>query len=106
MSLKSCAMIVAAIACASTASNGLAAQAISSDAQKARPPADPNQVICEDITSVGSRLATKRQCMTRAQWAEKRKADQEFVQDLQAARQHVQCSSPEAGGGQHGMPSC
>jgi hypothetical protein len=48
-----------------------------------RPPADPNEKICEDITSVGSRLATKRTCATRAEWEAKRKLEREAVDQLQ-----------------------
>ena len=48
-----------------------------------RPPADPNEKVCEDITGVGSRLATKRTCATRAEWEAKRKIDRESVDQLQ-----------------------
>src|SRR5438477_8428552 len=37
--------------------------------QGARAQTDPSQRICEDITQVGSRLATKRICATRAEWS-------------------------------------
>ena len=33
---------------------------------------DPNKIICETQEVIGSRLATKRVCATRAQWAERR----------------------------------
>ena len=46
-------------------------------------PLDPNQKICETVTSVGSRLATKKVCATRAEWAEKRKQDREVVDQMQ-----------------------
>jgi len=48
-----------------------------------RPPPDPNEKICEDVTAVGSRLATKRSCATRAEWAAKRKLERETVDQLQ-----------------------
>jgi hypothetical protein len=57
------------------------AQPVSSE--KVRPPADPNQKICQDITQVGSRLATKRICATRAEWAAMRKDDRETVDAIQ-----------------------
>lgn len=44
---------------------------------------DPDQKICEDITLVGSRLAVKRVCATRAQWAEKRRRDRDMVDQAQ-----------------------
>jgi hypothetical protein len=48
-----------------------------------RPPADPNEKICEDVTTVGSRLATKRTCATRADWDSKKKLEREAVDQLQ-----------------------
>jgi len=51
--------------------------------EKVRPPADPNQKICQDITVVGSRLATKRICATRAEWAAQKKADRDTVDEIQ-----------------------
>lgn len=44
---------------------------------------DPNEVDCEKIGTIGSRLATKRVCATRAEWAEKRKLDREAVDQAQ-----------------------
>lgn len=45
---------------------------------------DPNRIVCEKVEQIGSRLATKRICMTAAQWAEKRRMDRE---DLEATQQ-------------------
>lgn len=53
------------------------------ESHKVRTPADPNQKICQDITVVGSRLATKRICATRAEWAAQKKADRETVDAIQ-----------------------
>ncbi|WP_310468744.1 hypothetical protein [Sphingomonas sp.] len=44
---------------------------------------NPDDKICEDITIVGSRLAVKRVCATRAQWAEKRRRDRDLVDQAQ-----------------------
>ncbi len=33
---------------------------------------NPNEVVCEKIEVIGSRLIAKRVCATRAQWAERR----------------------------------
>jgi hypothetical protein len=44
---------------------------------------DPSEVVCERIGSIGSRLATKKVCATRAEWAEKRKLDREAVDQAQ-----------------------
>ncbi len=42
-----------------------------------------NRMICEKIEQIGSRLASKRICMTAEQWAEKRRVDRD---ELQAAQ--------------------
>jgi hypothetical protein len=46
--------------------------------------ADPqNEKVCENITPVGSRLATKRFCGTRAQWADRKRQDREALDAAQ-----------------------
>jgi hypothetical protein len=44
---------------------------------------DPNEIVCEKIETLGSRVATKKVCATRAEWAEKRKLDREAVDQAQ-----------------------
>lgn len=44
---------------------------------------DPNERVCEDIIAVGSRLAMKRVCATRAQWEETRRLDREALDNAQ-----------------------
>ena len=44
---------------------------------------DPNEKVCEDIIPVGTRLAVKRVCATRAQWEEKRRQDRAWTEDSQ-----------------------
>jgi hypothetical protein len=44
---------------------------------------DPNKMVCENEEVIGSRLATKRVCMTRAQWAERQRADRALVERSQ-----------------------
>ena len=54
---------------------------------------DTNQVICEKQEVLGSRLAVRRVCMTRAQWAEQRRAERDLVQNSQLnARQKNPCN--------------
>jgi hypothetical protein len=48
--------------------------------------ANQTEVVCEKIEVLGSRLATKRICMTRAEWAQRRKDDREAVEQAQAQR--------------------
>jgi hypothetical protein len=104
MNVKFCAVALAAMSCALP--QAAAADPAPVQSQNVRPQADPNQMICETETVVGSRLGAKKTCLTRSQWAERRKADREFVQDLQLGRQGVGCSAPEMGGGQRGLQSC
>jgi hypothetical protein len=82
MNFSSCLAVIAAIGWTSSASDAVA-QGTLPESHKARPPADPNQKICQDITVVGSRLATKRICATRAEWAAKRQQDKDEVDRIQ-----------------------
>lgn len=62
---------------------------------KAKAQLDPNEKVCEKITVVGSRLATKRVCATRAEWADKRRQDREEVEKAQ----RLGCLTQDACGG-------
>ena len=46
----------------------------------------PNATVCEDVEVLGSRLTTKRVCMTRAQWAEQKRLDREEINRVQTQR--------------------
>ena len=46
-------------------------------------PADPNERVCEDVKVIGSRLAVRRVCATRAEWKIKRQQDREVLDDAQ-----------------------
>jgi invasion protein IalB len=61
-------------------------------AQSQQPSSTPSQtaaptvndrVICERVEETGSRLASKRVCMTSQQWAEKRQRDREATERVQ-----------------------
>lgn len=41
---------------------------------------DPNRIICEKQEVLGSRVATKKVCLTAAQWAERRREDREAIE--------------------------
>jgi hypothetical protein len=41
---------------------------------------DPNRIICEKQEVAGSRVATKKVCLTAAQWEERRREDREAVE--------------------------
>lgn len=62
---------------------------------KPKKPYDPNEKVCETIKPVGSRLATKRVCATRAEWAEQRKQDREETEKAQ----RLGCLTQDACGG-------
>jgi len=53
---------------------------------------DPNEVICEKEQDSSSRLASKRVCMTRSQWAEQRRLDR---QDVEKAQTQVPINAPQ-----------
>lgn len=46
---------------------------------------DPSEIICEKVEVIGSRVASKKVCGTRAEWAEKRKQDRDVVDQAQRA---------------------
>jgi hypothetical protein len=102
MSFRSTLMMLAALSWAGCASLAAAAEPDQQPSQNARPKLDPNQRICEDVTQVGSRLATKRICATRAQWAEMRKQDREAVDNAQRSA-NVGCNTVNT---HSGTPSC
>ena len=47
---------------------------------------DPEQVVCEKVEKIGTRLDTSRVCMTRAQWAEQKRLSRETVEKAQQTR--------------------
>jgi hypothetical protein len=47
---------------------------------------DPNQIVCEREEVTGSRIGTKRVCMTRGQWAEQRRNDRMEIERVQTQR--------------------
>ena len=65
--------------------------AVAQTPRPASPPAsqkalDPNEVICEKQEVLGSRLQTRRVCMTRAKWADLRLQDRQDVERVQNNR--------------------
>jgi hypothetical protein len=56
-------------------------------AEEQKPAAkDPNRIVCEKQEVVGSRLATKRVCMTAAEWEIRRREDREALDKAQVNR--------------------
>jgi hypothetical protein len=55
-------------------------------------PADPmGEIVCQKQEVVGSRLATRRVCLTRLQWREQRTMDR---QDVERAQIHPETQKP------------
>ena len=76
----------------------LGSPAVAKDEPSA-PNADASKKICENITVLGSRLAVKRVCATRAQWEAKRREDRAWIDK----GQREVCVVQKSGGG---GPSC
>jgi hypothetical protein len=64
---------------------------------------DPNERVCESIPVVGSRLAKKKVCATRAEWEEKRRLDREAIDQ---AQKQIGGPCSVAGNKNTGGPSC
>jgi predicted secreted protein len=47
---------------------------------------DLNKIICEKQEVIGSRLATRRVCMTRAEWADRKLQDRQEIERVQVQR--------------------
>jgi len=75
--------MILSVLCWTASASVAAADPAQPSTQTGRPKLDPNQRICEDVTQVGSRLATKRICATRSEWAAQKKADRETVDAIQ-----------------------
>ena len=70
---------------------------------KSSAPLDPNEKVCESVKTVGSRLATKRVCATRAEWVERRKSERAAAVDMQRVIGGNRCSIDDP---VKGTPSC
>ena len=71
-----------------------AAPAVAQDAAQpqllvnSKPAKDPNKVVCEKVETIGSRIASKRVCMTVAQWDEQKRIDREALMHAQQNTGH------------------
>jgi len=75
--------ILAAVACATLLPAAPAAAQTQPDGQKPAKQTDPNRVICEKVQETGSRLNSRKVCMTAQQWEEQRRRNREDLQDAQ-----------------------
>ena len=53
---------------------------------------DPNRIVCEKQEVLGSRLATRRVCMSAAEWAAKRMLERQMID-----RSQIQQKGPNGG---------
>ena len=70
-------------------------------AAPAPPPAagtDPNEKVCEYAPQIGSRLAKKRICATRAEWAERRLQDRQDAEYIQKGITTSICTAVKTNG--------
>lgn len=51
----------------------------------AKPPVSPDKMICKTESVTGSRLGSRRRCMTSQQWIEQRRVDQENFERARAS---------------------
>jgi predicted secreted protein len=49
-------------------------------------PIDPNEKVCETWHVLGSRLAVRRVCATRAEWADRRQRERDIIDRTQTQR--------------------
>ena len=69
------------------AAAGLATVSMASEpAEAVKKGRDPNEKICETHGVLGSRLATRRVCATRAEWQERRQRERDIVDRTQTQR--------------------
>ena len=60
--------------------------------------ADSNEKICENMAQIGSRLAKRRVCATRAEWAERRLQDRRDAEAIQRQLNGSTCTPVKTNG--------
>ena len=60
--------------------------------------AEPNEKICENMVQIGSRLAKRRVCATRAEWAERRLQDRQDAEKIQRSITGSTCTAVRKNG--------
>ena len=78
--------VAAFAATASLADPATQSMASANPATTAAKTPDPNEVICERQEEPGSRLSSKRICMTRSQWADQKSQDRQQLEKVQVQR--------------------
>ena len=75
-----------------------AAATAASDETRVKASSDQNEKICENVTQIGSRLSKKRNCATRAEWAERRLQDRKDAEYIQRGITTATCTAVKTNG--------
>jgi hypothetical protein len=84
--LSIAALLLGAMSAPASAANPGTDPAQAASAQAPSASGDPNQVICEKVDKIGTRLGSSRVCMTRAEWTEQRRLNRDTVDHAQQTR--------------------
>ena len=79
-------LIFAGVACGLSSGSLLAQTAKTPDNPAAKRVLDPNEMVCEKQEILGSRLATKKVCLTRSQLADLKSQDRQEIERIQTRR--------------------
>ena len=60
--------------------------------------AQPNEKVCENMVQIGSRLANRRVCATRAEWAERRLQERQEAEKIQRSTTGSTCAAVRTNG--------
>jgi hypothetical protein len=61
---------------------------------------NPNEKICENVTQIGSRLAKRRVCASRAEWAQRKLQDRQDIEYIQRGITTATCTAAKTNGQQ------
>ena len=89
MKLSSFMLVTAAVAFGATGTawaQQAADQSAAAPAVQAKKGHDPNEMVCEKVEVPGSRIATKKVCMTRGEWADQQRQDRMATDKAQVDR--------------------
>lgn len=74
---------IAAAPVSAQAAGPIATQPPATQQQSAKPAYDEKEIVCQKEEVTGSRLATRRVCMTRGEWMRARMADKAEIEAIQ-----------------------
>ena len=86
MTLRTIVLVTAAFGATSSFAAQTSQSSTSSSGTVVVKSLDPNEVVCERQEVLGSRLQSKRICMTRSEWAEQKSQDRQNIERVQMQR--------------------